>query len=76
MCILLQNNRVGIGGNIIRFLTCFVRIPARNSVNPIIPRLENEILRKKMSRLQIYFTIINRSSMMQRISQPETEGFI
>ena len=41
MCISLHNNRVGIKENIIYFLTCFVRIPARNSVNPIvIPRLE------------------------------------
>ena len=39
MCILLHNNRVGISGNIIYFLTCFVRIPVRNSVNPIIPCL-------------------------------------
>ena len=36
MCILLHNNGVGISGNIIYFLTCFVRIPARNSVKPII----------------------------------------
>ena len=36
MCTLLRNNRVDIRGNIIYFLTCFVRIPARNSVNPII----------------------------------------
>ena len=28
--------RVGMSGNIIYFLTRFVRIPARNSVNPII----------------------------------------
>ena len=35
MCILLHNNRVGISGNIIYFLTCFVRILARNSVNAI-----------------------------------------
>ena len=31
---LLHNNRVGIGGNI-NFLTCFVRLPAQNSINPI-----------------------------------------
>ena len=36
MGILLHNNRVSISGNIIYFLTCFVRIPLRNSVNPII----------------------------------------
>ena len=35
MCI-LHNNLVGINGNTIHFLTCFVRIPARNSVNPNI----------------------------------------
>ena len=32
----LHNNRVGISGYIIYFLTCFVRIPAGNSMNPII----------------------------------------
>ena len=31
---------------------------------------------KNKRRLQIYFTIINRSSMMQRISQPVTEDYI
>ena len=36
MCTLLHNNQVGISGNIISFLTCFVRIPARNSMNCII----------------------------------------
>ena len=40
MCILLHNNRVGISGNIIYFLTCFVQITARNSVNHVIPRLD------------------------------------
>ena len=48
MCILLHNNRVGISGNIIHFLTCFVRKLARNSVNPIIkprdpPPVERDI---------------------------------
>ena len=36
MCLLLQNNQVGISGNMIHFLTCFVRILARNSVNPTV----------------------------------------
>ena len=40
MCILLHDKRVGISGNIIYFLTRFVQIPARNSVNHVIPRLE------------------------------------
>ena len=43
MCNLLHHNQVGMYGNIIYFLICFVRIPTRNSVNPIskttIPRL-------------------------------------
>ena len=33
---LLHNNQVGIIGNIIYFLTYFVRISVRNLVNPII----------------------------------------
>ena len=41
MCILLHKNRVGISGNIIYFLTCFVRISARNSMNPIIKPRES-----------------------------------
>ena len=35
MCSLLHHHQVGMYGNIIYFLTCFVRIPTRNSVNPI-----------------------------------------
>ena len=36
ICTLLHENRLGIKKNIINFLTRFVRLPARNSVNPII----------------------------------------
>ena len=35
MCNLLHHNQVGINENIIYFLTCFVRITTRNSMNPI-----------------------------------------
>ena len=35
MCNLLHHNQVGMYGNIIYFLICFVRIPTRNSVDPI-----------------------------------------
>ena len=35
MCNLLHHNQVGMYVNIIYFLKCFVRIPTRNSVNPI-----------------------------------------
>ena len=36
MCTLFYENRVGIKKSVINLFTCFVRIPARNSANPII----------------------------------------
>ena len=36
MCALFYENRLGIKKNVISFVYLFVRIPARNSVNPII----------------------------------------
>ena len=36
MCALFYENRLGIEKSVINLFTCFVRIPARNSVNPII----------------------------------------
>ena len=56
MCTLLHNNRVGISGNIIHFLTCFVRIPARNSVNPIIKttRFSTLVIDKKNNQTSVF----------------------
>ena len=36
MCALFYENRLSIKKSVINLFTCFVRIPARNSVNPII----------------------------------------
>ena len=36
MCALFHENRPGIEKSVKSLLTCFVRISARNSVNPII----------------------------------------
>ena len=36
MCALFHENGLGIKRSVISLFTCFVRIPARNSMNPII----------------------------------------
>ena len=36
VCVLLYDDRMGIGGNKIYFLTCFVRGPARGAVSLVI----------------------------------------
>ena len=36
MCALFYENRLGIKKSVISVFTCFVRIPAQNSMNPII----------------------------------------
>ena len=60
MCTLLHNNRVGISGNQVYFLTCFVQILALISVNPIMkttwfPALSNTFSTILLTNLHYIF---------------------